>query len=103
MGCSGHHHLGNADRRKSGRLPDHLRLLRVRARDRLDGQSSRLGLRLLPLGPLAPRLGDGPAFISANLGAVEIMGMSASGAQAGLLTVHYFWVGRSRRCCSSAS
>ena len=35
----------------------------------------------------------GLAFISANLGDVEIMGMSASGAQFGLPTVHYFWVG----------
>ncbi len=35
----------------------------------------------------------GLAFISANLGAVEIMGMSANGAQYGLPTVHYFWVG----------
>ncbi|MGH3306526.1 MAG: sodium:solute symporter family protein [Nocardioides sp.] len=35
----------------------------------------------------------GLAFISANLGAVEIMGMSASGAELGLPTVHYFWVG----------
>lgn len=35
----------------------------------------------------------GLAFISANLGAVEIMGMSANGAELGLPTVHYFWVG----------
>ncbi len=35
----------------------------------------------------------GLAFISANLGAVEIMGMSANGAQFGMPTVHYFWVG----------
>lgn len=35
----------------------------------------------------------GLAFISANLGAVEIMGMSASGAEFGVPTVHYFWVG----------
>lgn len=35
----------------------------------------------------------GLAFISANLGAVEIMGMSANGAQLGLPTFHYFWVG----------
>ncbi|MET8519315.1 sodium:solute symporter family protein [Nocardioides sp. NBC_00163] len=35
----------------------------------------------------------GLAFISANLGAVEIMGMSATGAQVGLPTVHYFWIG----------
>lgn len=35
----------------------------------------------------------GLAFVSANLGAVEIMGMSATGAQYGLPTFHYFWVG----------
>ena len=35
----------------------------------------------------------GLAFVSANLGAVEIMGMSANGAQLGLPTLHYFWVG----------
>ena len=35
----------------------------------------------------------GLAFISANLGAVEIMGMSANGAQYGIATVHYFWIG----------
>jgi solute:Na+ symporter, SSS family len=35
----------------------------------------------------------GLAFISANLGAVEIMGMSANGAQFGLPSVHYFWIG----------
>ena len=35
----------------------------------------------------------GLAFISANLGAVEIMGMSANGAEFGLPSVHYFWVG----------
>ncbi|KHL12125.1 UNVERIFIED_CONTAM: Na+/galactose cotransporter [Mumia flava] len=35
----------------------------------------------------------GLAFISANLGAVEIMGMSANGAQYGLPTMHYFWIG----------
>src|SRR3954471_22297670 len=35
----------------------------------------------------------GLAFISANLGAIEIMGMSANGAQYGMPTMHYFWVG----------
>ncbi len=35
----------------------------------------------------------GLAFVSANLGAVEIMGMSATGAEFGMPTVHYFWVG----------
>ncbi len=35
----------------------------------------------------------GLAFISANLGAIEIIGMSANGAQYGMPTMHYFWVG----------
>ena len=35
----------------------------------------------------------GLAFISANLGAVEIMGMSANGAALGMPTFHYYWVG----------
>jgi solute:Na+ symporter, SSS family len=35
----------------------------------------------------------GLAFISANLGAIEVMGMSANGAQYGMPTAHYFWVG----------
>jgi len=35
----------------------------------------------------------GLAFISANLGALEILGQSANGAQYGVATVHFFWVG----------
>jgi SSS family solute:Na+ symporter len=35
----------------------------------------------------------GLAFISANLGALEILGMAANGAQFGVYTVHYYWVG----------
>ncbi|MFJ1709777.1 sodium:solute symporter family protein [Kitasatospora sp. NPDC088346] len=35
----------------------------------------------------------GFAFISANLGAVEIFGMTANGAQFGIPTVHYYWIG----------
>ncbi|MDF8263776.1 sodium:solute symporter family protein [Luteipulveratus flavus] len=35
----------------------------------------------------------GLAFIAANLGAVEIMGMSANGAEFGMATMHYFWIG----------
>src|SRR3712207_3906274 len=35
----------------------------------------------------------GLAFLFANLGAVEIIGMSANGAQFGMPTMHYFWVG----------
>ena len=35
----------------------------------------------------------GLAFISANLGAVEIVGMSANGAEFGMPTMHYYWIG----------
>lgn len=35
----------------------------------------------------------GLAFISANLGAQEIMGMGASGAQYGIMTAHFYWIG----------
>src|SRR5512146_1235589 len=35
----------------------------------------------------------GLAFISANLGALEVMGMAASGAKYGMLTCHFYWLG----------
>ncbi|HEX4012001.1 MAG TPA: sodium:solute symporter family protein [Solirubrobacteraceae bacterium] len=35
----------------------------------------------------------GLAFISANLGALEILGQAANGAQYGVPAVHYYWVG----------
>ena len=35
----------------------------------------------------------GLAFISANLGALEVIGMSANGAQYGIATVNYYWIG----------
>ncbi len=35
----------------------------------------------------------GLAFISANLGAIEILGMAANGAQYGIATVHFYWIG----------
>jgi solute:Na+ symporter, SSS family len=35
----------------------------------------------------------GLAFISANLGALEILGFAASGAQYGVASVHYYWIG----------
>ena len=35
----------------------------------------------------------GLAFISANLGAQEVMGMGASGAKYGIMTSHFYWVG----------
>ena len=35
----------------------------------------------------------GLAFISANLGAQEVIGMGASGAKYGMMTSHFYWVG----------
>ena len=35
----------------------------------------------------------GLAFISANLGAQEIIGMAASGAKYGIATSHFYWIG----------
>src|ERR1044071_6241094 len=33
------------------------------------------------------------AFLAANLGAQELVGMSASGAKYGIMTAHFYWVG----------
>jgi hypothetical protein len=35
----------------------------------------------------------GLAFISANFGAQEVMGMAASGAKDGIATSHFYWIG----------
>src|SRR6202167_4996481 len=35
----------------------------------------------------------GLAFISANLGAQEVIGMAANGAKYGIMTSHFYWVG----------
>ena len=35
----------------------------------------------------------GLAFLSANLGAQEVIGMAASGAQYGIMTSHFYWIG----------
>ena len=35
----------------------------------------------------------GLAFISANLGAIEVMGMAANGAEYGIMTAHFYWIG----------
>src|SRR5271156_3760091 len=35
----------------------------------------------------------GLAFLSANLGAQEVIGMGASGAKYGIMTSHFYWVG----------
>lgn len=35
----------------------------------------------------------GLAFLSANLGAIEVMGMAANAAQYGVMTAHFYWLG----------
>jgi SSS family solute:Na+ symporter len=35
----------------------------------------------------------GLAFLSANLGAIEVMGMAANAAQYGVMTAHFYWIG----------
>src|SRR5206468_5112120 len=44
-------------------------------------------------GGSSPAWITGLAFISANLGAQEVIGMGASGAKYGIGTSHFYWVG----------
>jgi len=41
----------------------------------------------------------GLAFISANLGAQEVIGMGASGAKYGIITSHFYWIGAVPAMC----
>ncbi|MFB9905914.1 sodium:solute symporter family protein [Allokutzneria oryzae] len=50
-------------------------------------------LDFLLSGRSLPAWVTGLAFISANLGALELLGMTANGAQHGIPTVHYYWIG----------
>jgi SSS family solute:Na+ symporter len=47
----------------------------------------------LQAGRSLPAWITGLAFLSANLGAQEVIGMNASGAKYGILTNHFYWVG----------
>src|SRR5512143_1832580 len=47
----------------------------------------------LTSGRSIPTWVTGLAFISANLGALELVGMAASGAKYGIATCHFYWVG----------
>jgi solute:Na+ symporter, SSS family len=47
----------------------------------------------LTSGRSIPTWVTGLAFISANLGALELVGMAASGAKYGVATAHFYWVG----------
>ena len=50
-------------------------------------------LDFLLSGRSLPAWVTGLAFVSANLGAIELIGMTANGAQYGVPTVHYYWIG----------
>jgi solute:Na+ symporter, SSS family len=50
-------------------------------------------LDFLLSGRSLPAWVTGLAFVSANLGALELIGMTANGAQYGVPTVHYYWIG----------
>ena len=47
----------------------------------------------LMAGRTIPAWAAGLAFIAANLGAQEVIGMAASGAKYGFLTSHFYWIG----------
>src|SRR6187431_3296736 len=50
-------------------------------------------LDFLMSGRSIPAWITGLAFLSANLGAQEVIGMGASGAKYGIMTSHFYWVG----------
>jgi SSS family solute:Na+ symporter len=56
-------------------------------------RSSTTSVEFFQAGRAIPAWVCGLAFISANLGAQEIIGMAASGAKYGISTSHFYWVG----------
>ncbi|MGH9731519.1 MAG: sodium:solute symporter family transporter, partial [Candidatus Acidiferrales bacterium] len=56
-------------------------------------KSMRTSMDFFLSGRRIPAWITGLAFISANLGALEVMGMAASGAKYGMLTTHFYWLG----------
>src|ERR1700750_185330 len=55
--------------------------------------SIKTDLDFLLSGRSLPAWITGLAFVAANLGALEILGMAANGAQYGIATVHFYWIG----------
>jgi solute:Na+ symporter, SSS family len=53
----------------------------------------RTGLDFFLSGRSLPAWITGLAFVAANLGALEILGMAANGAKYGIATVHFYWIG----------
>ena len=56
-------------------------------------RSARTSLDFFQSGRSIPAWVAGLAFISANLGAQEVIGMAASGAKYGIATAHFYWIG----------
>ncbi|MFI9720608.1 sodium:solute symporter family protein [Streptomyces sp. NPDC052396] len=56
-------------------------------------RSVRTSLDFFLSGRSLPAWVTGLAFVAANLGATEILGMAANGAQYGVYTVHWYWIG----------
>ncbi|MBT2386723.1 sodium:solute symporter family protein [Streptomyces sp. ISL-11] len=56
-------------------------------------RSVRTSLDFFLSGRSLPAWVTGLAFVAANLGATEILGMAANGAQYGAYTVHWYWIG----------
>src|SRR6516164_1827633 len=53
----------------------------------------RTSSEFLSAGRAMPAWVAGLAFLSANLGAQEVIGMAASGAKYGIATSHFYWLG----------
>jgi SSS family solute:Na+ symporter len=59
----------------------------------LAARRTRSGTDFFLAGRSIPAWVCGLAFISANLGAQEVIGMGASGAKYGIATAHFYWIG----------
>jgi SSS family solute:Na+ symporter len=59
----------------------------------LASRQTRSGTDFFLAGRSIPAWVCGIAFISANLGAQEVVGMAASGAKYGFATAHFYWIG----------
>ena len=79
---------------RPGRLPHSRAVFRLRAGHRLDGERkvSTSG-DFLTSGRSVPVWITSLAFLAANLGAQEVIGMCASGAKYGIMTAHFYWMG----------
>ncbi len=57
------------------------------------GRRTKTSAQFFSAGRSIPAWVTGLAFISANLGALEVLGMASQGAEYGMMTAHFYWVG----------